>query len=256
MQIEETIEASSSKPNTLTSRPSLSGGVTPGLQCKVKKQQKVFLRSPGKQPKFKVRPPKRFGCRLPTTVGHRKKRVLIAASGPPTKIPKVAGECEDLVGSVHETDSQHRERHPKALPGCARCQWLQWGAGWQLKQGSFISRHGDRSERIQWVAEHSSQRGGAWALGCIVCAKAVQRVSAESSLLPRGLSVRLATEDTGDTDEDAAAIRPNSASIGGWPLQRMCPLSESVLFFLAPCTTSLFPTAINKASVATRLRRH
>ena len=46
-------------------------------------------------------------------------------------------------------------------------------------------------ERVEWVGERAVSRGGAWALGCIVCAQAVLKLAGESSLDARQKRGRL-----------------------------------------------------------------
>ena len=115
---------------------------------------------------------------------------------------KVTGWAEQdylqLVGSVSESAAAHKLRHPVPLAECARCQWLLWGPGWKAKQGSHrreLIRCGrGREENIQWVGERSVSRGGAWALGCVVCAQAKARLQVESQLQARQQHGRLCSK--------------------------------------------------------------
>jgi len=100
-------------------------------------------------------------------------------------------DAESLVGHVEESDAAHALRHPQPLRSCARCQWRQWGTSWKAKQGSYMTENRGQSVRVEWVAERSSLRGGAWALGCSVCARAVRKLKGESSLQARQKHGRL-----------------------------------------------------------------
>ena len=66
------------------------------------------------------------------------------------------------------------------------------GGGWKRKQGSYVNTSiAGASERIEWVAERAKHRGGAWALGCSVCAYALQKLKVESSAHARGYRGRM-----------------------------------------------------------------
>ena len=163
------------------------GGVTLAPRIKEKKIQSIAS-SKGQVHKPRVLPTssmlglsqstacKRKSGGVTPVPDSKKRRVEVGSSS--TK----GGEHpeEDLVGSVGDSESAHRLRHPVPLSQCARCQWLAWGSSWKEKQGSFrTERHGG-AERIEWVAERGLSRGGAWGLGCSVCAHAVRKLKGES----------------------------------------------------------------------------
>lgn len=69
------------------------------------------------------------------------------------------------------------------------------GGGWKRKQGSYVNTSiAGASERIEWVAERAKHRGGAWALGCSVCAYALQKLKVESSAHARGYRGRMGSK--------------------------------------------------------------
>ncbi len=79
---------------------------------------------------------------------------------------------ESLVGAVGESAEEHRRRHVRLEPSCARCQWLRWGSAWRCKQGC----HSD----CVWVAERQVEDGGAWGLGCLLCRRALAALDSGS----------------------------------------------------------------------------
>ena len=119
--------------------------------------------------------------------------VTLGSCSPSKKKVKLSSNIDtsDMVGAVSESLADHILRHPHPLPECARCQWIKWGSSWQEKQGSHRVDRAGKLERIQWVAERATCRGGAWALGCTVCAHAKQRLQTESSLQARQRHGRL-----------------------------------------------------------------
>ena len=141
--------------------------------------------------------------RQPGKSGQCRKRRLVAnqtglkrlKKGPSDRPgPMTEEDVEALVGSVGESVLEHSQRHRPPLPHCARCVWSAWGAHWRKKQGSFFHEsHGDR-ERLEWVGERTEKRQGAWALGCVVCAQALYRLSKEKEFGSRRGNIRVNTK--------------------------------------------------------------
>ena len=83
-----------------------------------------------------------------------------------------------MVGLATETKEQHMKRHPKSLRTCPRCVFYLLGARWQCAYGRVpeVLRTG-RNETVGWLAERPARWGGAWGLGCVMCAEAAARVA-------------------------------------------------------------------------------
>lgn len=78
------------------------------------------------------------------------------------------------VGSVTETDAQHRKRHPKVQPNCPRCMYLQWSPHWEKHYGSHRSEVRSQKVATVWLAPRPARLGGFWAIGCRFCAQWAQ----------------------------------------------------------------------------------
>ena len=79
---------------------------------------------------------------------------------------------EQVVGPVGESREAHLERCQQ--PRCPRCRWYQVGHKWQATYGSLEAGAGPRG-KIIWLSERPARWGGAWALGCSLCAAALAR---------------------------------------------------------------------------------
>jgi hypothetical protein len=86
-----------------------------------------------------------------------------------------ASRLEEL-GDVTETKEQHLARHGGGRKECIRCRFYQRGDTWTHAYG-FVAEScqaGPR-RRVAWLAERPVRWGGAWALGCTMCADAAAR---------------------------------------------------------------------------------
>ena len=78
---------------------------------------------------------------------------------------------EQVVGPVGESREAHLERCQQ--PRCPRCRWYQVGHRWQATYGSLEADAGPRG-KIIWLSQRPARWGGAWALGCSLCAAALK----------------------------------------------------------------------------------
>ena len=110
----------------------------------------------------------------------------------------------EMVGDAKETQQEHLERHGGGRRSCPRCRFYRFAAKWA--QGHGFMNPADRlaePERvkhlcIQWVAERPARWGGAWGLGCVLCAAQVSRLAKEQKAdahpaVPQGNRRRLGT---------------------------------------------------------------
>ena len=83
----------------------------------------------------------------------------------------------ELVGAASESEAEHCRRHPKLRSDCPRCRFINFGNAW--KQGPGALTHAARGgrEKIVWLAERPPEHGGFWALGCVLCAALLYRLS-------------------------------------------------------------------------------
>ena len=79
---------------------------------------------------------------------------------------------EQVVGPVGESRRDHLKRCQQ--PGCPRCRWYRVRHRWQATYGSLEADAGPRG-KIIWLSERPARWGGAWALGCSLCAAALAR---------------------------------------------------------------------------------
>jgi hypothetical protein len=75
---------------------------------------------------------------------------LVAATSAPAK-----ADMDLLVGSVYETDAQHRARHAGFRLNCVRCVEITWRA--------HIGRI------VSWASARPAHLGGSWRMGCRIC---------------------------------------------------------------------------------------
>ena len=82
----------------------------------------------------------------------------------------------DNLGAASEAKEEHLARHDGGARHCARCRYYQHGDAWTNACGHVAetSRAGPRG-RVAWLAERPVRWGGAWALGCTMCADALAR---------------------------------------------------------------------------------
>ena len=83
------------------------------------------------------------------------------------------------VGSVTEGREAHLARHAGGLRTCPRCRWYKRGAEWVCSYGKFVRQHGRTRENVAWLVERPERFGGAWGLGCTVCAWFANRARSE-----------------------------------------------------------------------------
>ena len=86
-----------------------------------------------------------------------------------------SGECAaEVLGTVEETDSQHRRRHENFSAACTRCLWDKFGKCWAANHGAIPGAAKDQLNLRSWSQIRPLDLGGAWALGCQVCFLASQ----------------------------------------------------------------------------------
>ena len=133
-------------------------------------------------------PNKRCGAPKQATKG-RRRELAAQRVDVPVRVGKRAGppiECRDTPAhKIHrrrgpegltsestacaETAMAHTARHSGGHLSCARCRWERYGAAWAQSFTATGSRGGAR-QIVQWIRERPARYGGAWALGCSVCA--------------------------------------------------------------------------------------
>ena len=69
--------------------------------------------------------------------------------------------------------------HCEPDPKCAQCTYARMGGQWEMYYGSHTHTAGSRQARITWLRERPRHLGGAWGLGCSVCAALVMRLQSE-----------------------------------------------------------------------------
>ena len=89
-----------------------------------------------------------------------------------SSIDKSDKVVEQVVGPVGESRRDHLKRCQQ--PRCPRCRWYQVGHKWQATYGSLEADAGPRG-KIIWLSQRPARWGGAWALGCSLCAAALAR---------------------------------------------------------------------------------
>ena len=88
---------------------------------------------------------------------------------------KCSGECAaEVLGTVEETDSQHRRRHEDFSGACTRCVWDKFGKRWAANCGLVPEADKERVHLRSWCQRRPVDLGGTWALGCQVCFLASQ----------------------------------------------------------------------------------
>ena len=95
-------------------------------------------------------------------------------------------ELHELVGLATESREEHLRRHPgfDRYKDCPRCRFYTFGDSWVGAYGAVDAKHGP--DRVQWIGERPARWGGPWALGCTICAQALQRVSTAGASTPSG----------------------------------------------------------------------
>ena len=103
------------------------------------------------------------------------------------------GDLEALVGPITETKEAHLARHSGGCRSCPRCRWYARGPDWVRVHGNVreTARAGPR--KVVWCDERPARWGGAWAIGCKLCADAVARVQGGS----RGAAAPSAPTESG-----------------------------------------------------------
>ena len=96
-------------------------------------------------------------------------------SGP--AVPQgAASASESLVGPVEETKEQHLARHDGGRRDCPRCRYYKHGRAWALAHGRVREcQRAGPCAATTWLVERPERFGGAWALGCVMCAAALCR---------------------------------------------------------------------------------
>jgi len=94
---------------------------------------------------------------------------------------------EEIVGSVTETKEQHLRRHEGGMRSCPRCHYYKFGHRWLKAHGHVkgASQAGPRKV-VVWLAERPVRWGGAWGLGCQMCADVAARTVAGSPAESQG----------------------------------------------------------------------
>ena len=94
---------------------------------------------------------------------------------------------EEMVGPVTETKEQHLKRHDGGLRARPRCHFYKFGHRWLSAHGHVkeTARAGPR-QNFTWLAERPARWGGAWGLGCKVCADAAARIVTGASAESQG----------------------------------------------------------------------
>jgi hypothetical protein len=80
-----------------------------------------------------------------------------------------------LLGSVAESNADHKRRHPRVHAACARCMYEQNRVSLESHHGSFDTPGGQHGHRTVWLAPRPSRMGGQWGLGCVCCARLLER---------------------------------------------------------------------------------
>ena len=96
-----------------------------------------------------------------------------------TRIPVVETTSISVVGCAAETEVEHRARHSHQPLSCARCKCARYRDAWLMKYGSFGHDARGRRERVVWFSERPARLGGEWAVGCLICAAMLHRLSSE-----------------------------------------------------------------------------
>ncbi len=111
----------------------------------------------------------------PSARGRTQATAAPARSGAEATADPARGGDEVVVGSVLESREAHLSRHGGGSRSCGRCRWYIFGHRWLPSYGSVGGagapggRAGPRA-RVEWLAERPSRWGGAWGLGCRLCA--------------------------------------------------------------------------------------
>ena len=88
-----------------------------------------------------------------------------------SSIDKSDKVVEQVVGPVGESRRDHLKRCQQ--PRCPRCRWYRVRHMWQATYGSLEADAGPRG-KIIWLSQRPARWGGAWALGCSLCAAALK----------------------------------------------------------------------------------
>ena len=92
-------------------------------------------------------------------------------AGPKNKCARQGEAMDILVGPCTETRAQHLQRHDGGRQTCPRCRYYLFGDAWTATYGSFATKSGGSTRgRCAWLDEKPARWGGAWRLGCNVCA--------------------------------------------------------------------------------------
>ena len=102
----------------------------------------------------------------------------------PSTKPTKTSDLLEMVGPVTETKEDHLERHSGGRRSCPRCRFYLFGSKWTEKHGSFQGHGPAKHLCTAWVAERPIRYGGAWGLGCTLCAAQLVRVSTSDA--PQG----------------------------------------------------------------------
>ena len=102
-------------------------------------------------------------------------------------------ELHKLVGLASESTVEHRRRHPKLRVDCPRCRFINMGNDWKHGPGTLtIVARGVRKKTV-WLAERAPEHGGAWGLGCVMCAALLRRLVEECGPQGRRAKQKLST---------------------------------------------------------------
>ena len=135
-------------------------------------------------------PPAPWALPAPSAQARRKRanpdRPCFDAGSKRTRGPSSDTAIDMLVGPCSETRADHLRRHEGGRNTCIRCRYSLYGDAWTATYGSFAMNVGGTTRRqMIWLSEKPAHWGGAWRVGCCVCAEFEQRRSGAKSSLKR-----------------------------------------------------------------------
>jgi hypothetical protein len=100
--------------------------------------------------------------------GKNKKKKCVST---PQEIARSEKKYSEVLGSVEETDAQHR-RSCTLAENCPRCFWSMRTQEIKRVASISTSSSGGVRKKLSWISHRPLFLGGDWALGCFVCAAA------------------------------------------------------------------------------------
>ena len=121
------------------------------------------------------------GCSADEASQHRRgKRFLVRKERHKYNASSTAARSfeigHEILGSVAEPADAHRRRHRNFDKHCARCIWYKFEYKWRQTCCSIRKKAQGSLQLRSWAQERPAHLGGTWALGCVVCSQAAQRV--------------------------------------------------------------------------------